>query len=373
MINLISTFFKKKLSETKSARASASGYFVTVREEDESSTDDSPSNSPDRSSNSRRSKNRNDRSQNRSLSRMESSSVGSSIHRSLSRVRNSLSRSPGRRILHSSQCFFKLDFGTASISMEGISEKHLSDAFFVSPYSIGIFDAVSTSGEEHKNLLNAKYARHISKHTEHFIKHRGTSQIKKALTYAEEKTRKEGSSTATVLGISGNFLEGVQVGNCNVMVIRDDKVVFKTESMEHSFGNPEKLLHGQFASSLGMPISVELQEYDIIIVASDGVWDNVYDNWIVRLVGSLDNDLDDKASRTRKPRSSRNSETYGMMSLARAIAQKAKDYSQDEEWESPYWQSAVENGEDKHEYIGGREDHITVATAMVLRNHSSDE
>jgi len=94
--------------------------------------------------------------------------------------------------------------------------------------------------------------------------------------------------------------------------------------------------------------SFQVQEGDLIILASDGVFDNLHDSDICAIVDRAAYGAD--------------GETLDPECIARAIAEAAASRSKDGHADTPFSQYAREAG---FEYVGGIQDDITVIAAWI--------
>ncbi|CAL5220230.1 g2206 [Coccomyxa viridis] len=101
-------------------------------------------------------------------------------------------------------------------------------------------------------------------------------------------TKKMGSSTACILALEGATLHAANLGDSGFMVVRRNKVAFKSRSQQHQFNYPFQLGRGgrfPFDSPAAAECySVPLKEGDVIIAGTDGVWDNLFDPECAALV-----------------------------------------------------------------------------------------
>ncbi|KAJ2722042.1 hypothetical protein GGI07_003576 [Coemansia sp. Benny D115] len=95
-----------------------------------------------------------------------------------------------------------------------------------------------------------------------------------------------GSSTACVVVLRGDELRVANLGDCGLTVVRQGDMVYRTEEQQHSFNFPYQL--GTEAHSDGpsdaQVFRLKIQRGDIIIVGSDGVFDNLFDEDILEEV-----------------------------------------------------------------------------------------
>lgn len=89
--------------------------------------------------------------------------------------------------------------------------------------------------------------------------------------------------------LDSTHLEVVNLGDSGLRIIRDGKIVFATESLQHGFNMPFQLGSKEFIPYTDVPASalrdvVEVEAGDVVFMASDGFFDNVWDSELARLV-----------------------------------------------------------------------------------------
>ena len=118
------------------------------------------------------------------------------------------------------------------------------------------------------------------------------------LKYAVEiADQHQGSSTALVATISGNTLSVLQIGDCSLLVLRgawpdregkreaEPEVVFRTEELLHGFNYPYQLGQNSITRPENGALNlVAVEEHDIVLLGSDGVFDNVFDEDVAATV-----------------------------------------------------------------------------------------
>ncbi|KAJ1986876.1 hypothetical protein GGI25_001185 [Coemansia spiralis] len=95
-----------------------------------------------------------------------------------------------------------------------------------------------------------------------------------------------GSSTACVVVLRGDELRVANLGDCGLTVVRQGDMVYRTEEQQHSFNYPYQLgteAHSDRPSDAQV-FRLKIQKGDIIIVGSDGVFDNLFDEDILEEV-----------------------------------------------------------------------------------------
>ncbi|KAJ2161404.1 hypothetical protein GGF46_001499 [Coemansia sp. RSA 552] len=215
-----------------------------------------------------------------------------------------------------------------------------------------------------------------------------------------------GSSTACVVVLRGDELRVANLGDCGLTVVRQGDMVYRTEEQQHSFNYPYQLGTEAHSDSPqdAQVFRLKIQKGDVIIVGSDGVFDNLFDEDILEEVNqhlppvmraegapelkysndSLWYESQQAGSRGAeaickppdagaKPASSDPLQPKPKLSLpqfhinpqaiSRAIANRAKLVSEDTRYsESPFQMRAIQEG---LYYQGGKRDDITVLVAVV--------
>ncbi|PKI83575.1 protein-serine/threonine phosphatase [Malassezia vespertilionis] len=219
-----------------------------------------------------------------------------------------------------------------------------------------------------------------------------------------------GSSTALLAVLRGNELRVANMGDCVLMLIRDGRMLFRTSEQQHSFNFPVQLgmmdataESVSIASALCMHRnamipdggkdneltdvtqtmrdliymydhtsydpkwdnphddagnwSIKVQEGDIVIMASDGLLDNLFDEEILGEIRAV------LAKYRIKEASDIVKEIDLPYSISKALCRAAKVTSEDPRVVvSPFQQQASEEG---LYYAGGKNDDITVLSAVV--------
>ena len=118
----------------------------------------------------------------------------------------------------------------------------------------------------------------------------------KALERARECTQLLGSSTACVAVLYKGVLKTLNVGDSGFMVVKPRSkqahtydMVYRTKEQQHRFNMPFQLSFGPYSDK---PSSGDAWEYkanpgDVVLMATDGVWDNLFDEEVMQVSGSL--------------------------------------------------------------------------------------
>lgn len=110
--------------------------------------------------------------------------------------------------------------------------------------------------------------------------------------------------------------------------------------------NCERKIICNIRIAMGQNIQQNVQEGDIIIVATDGLYDNVPNNEIVEYASSINDPMD----------------------LAESLGDLASKRGLDKSYKSPFMQAAIKAGE---KWQGGKPDDITVVVARVINGSAA--
>mmetsp|Transcript_6329 Transcript_6329/g.13093 ORF Transcript_6329/g.13093 Transcript_6329/m.13093 type:complete len:529 (+) Transcript_6329:224-1810(+) len=222
------------------------------------------------------------------------------------------------------------------------------DATFVKGRTFGVFDGVS--GAEKLDGVPL-YSRTLASEMRKMCGTSGetvqdmTTYLTSAASYADGAAT--GASTAVVASIGENgFLQALNVGDSCCMVVRDGKVTAKTREISHYWECPYQLSEDSPDQPKdGTKLNVELIAGDLIIMGSDGVFDNVDDDSLLDLVGK---------SSVIKP-----------TPLAKRICDLSRKVSLDKTSVTPYSKQAQRRGDaDYRDGLGGKVDDVSCVVVV---------
>jgi len=288
---------------------------------------------------------------------------------------------------------FAMKFGECSIPHPDKVDYGGEDAYFYSTQNggaCGVSDGVG--GWQESGINPAEYSQGLMNEAKLYFEHvdvpeektdqdviddSGASYVQTeplttlgALTAAHTKTRKPGSATACILKLNetSGELEASNLGDSGFLVIRNGAVVFQTPVQEHFFDCPYQLgAAPEYVPETDYPSDAvqtrqQAQDGDLIVMATDGLWDNVDVVDIVKIASKGD-DLD---------------------CIAKELGNLAFENSQDSDFESPYaiearkagmelsfWDKLsaakfTQGGLQLGQVTGGKMDDITVLVASVV-------
>ena len=226
----------------------------------------------------------------------------------------------------------RFEFGTFILPHPDKADRGGEDGFFINDElsALGIADGVGSWYS--RGVDPGIYARKLMQLTEAAIQ-AGQRDPVKALREAYDGNKERGTSTACVAVLDDVQLNSVNVGDSGFIIIRKSQVVQSRQITIHSFNFPFQLGKGSpDQPEDGVAAGIKLKPEDIIVMATDGLWDNLFEEQVAELVV----------------------EKSDMSKLAKNIAEEARFAATEPGRKTP-WSD-----------VGGKLDDITVVTALVV-------
>lgn len=175
-----------------------------------------------------------------------------------------------------------------------------------------------------------------------------------------------GSATACLALLRNDELRIANLGDCGISVIRRNHYVFRSEEQQHAFNFPYQLGTGSMDRPTdAQTFDLSVEKGDVIIVGSDGLFDNLYDREILALVQQY------LAQYTLQLGNQMRMLNFQPQKLAHALALRAKSVSEDRRHiDSPFQTRAMHEG---IYYQGGKPDDISVLVAVVGDSEDSPD
>jgi len=240
----------------------------------------------------------------------------------------------------------RMTIGVSIIPHPAKVNKGGEDAYFISEdmKTIGVADGVGGWGDI--GVDPALYARMLmasgkySADSTHAVNREPVKIMSDAYEHSADI---QGSATCCIVLLDGFCLRTANLGDSGFMVIRGTDIVFRSKEQQHSFNFPYQLGTGSAdLPSHAVSVTVNIQPGDLVIVGTDGLWDNLYDDEIVELT-----------TQSQEP-----------MTIAQLIARQAHDTAASKTVISPFAKAARENGYPLA--TGGKMDDISVVVARVV-------
>lgn len=160
-----------------------------------------------------------------------------------------------------------------------------------------------------------------------------------------------GTSTACIAAVRGTTVHVANLGDSGAMLVRDGMVAHRTREQQHSFNCPYQL----GTDSNDVPKHADeyvwpgMQRGDVLILGTDGLWDNLFDETIAAEVALY-----------MASRSVAHSGVQVSADLAQRIARRAFEAGKSEKARTPFW---TKPGGPRG--VGGKLDDITVLVAIA--------
>ncbi|GAA5838506.1 hypothetical protein JCM9279_003265 [Rhodotorula babjevae] len=271
------------------------------------------------------------------------------------------------------------------------------DSYFLRSDSLGVADGVG-GWSGHAGANSARWARKFMHHCSYELARYENVDDDMFLQYYEvdpvdvmqrayEKTLSEckeegtiGSSTALLAVLRNDELRLANLGDCSCCVIRGDEYIFRSEEQQHRFNYPFQA--GTNAKDVpardAQKFTVKVQRDDIVILASDGLVDNVFSDdlleEVLRFVGSSHASTSSSSSSSAPPPPPPSSSSapsaprytlrrFSPQAVSEALCFRAKSVYEDQRAvASPFQQRAMDEG---IHFAGGKPDDVSCLVGVV--------
>lgn len=194
--------------------------------------------------------------------------------------------------------------------------------------------------------------------------------LKDIFIKACRENKHRGSSTCTICHFSkteSDVLEALNLGDSGYLILRpvltdnylDFDIVFKSEEQTHGFNFPFQVGEGGDDPSSAVVQKHKIQENDIVIVATDGLWDNLYPEQICKLLKAyINQDYNKEKKKDAEPVTTVLTKPQ---EISEVLAQSCQYYSLQQSYNSPF---AIRS---KGMYLGGKHDDITIVIGQIIK------
>jgi protein phosphatase PTC7 len=189
--------------------------------------------------------------------------------------------------------------------------------------------------------------------------------VKNLIIKSVNQNQEKGSSTVCVLYMD-NFNNTVYSGylgdSCYLIArprgIGDFEIIFKSKEQTHGFNIPFQVGSEGDDPKLAITYKHNVIKDDIVILATDGLWDNIEVENILQELNLFSNKI--------------NSIIINTIDFAKLLSQKAEEFSYKIDYFSPFARRALEHNKNYKKFRGGKPDDITVIVAQISEHINKD-
>eukprot|EP00850_Spirogloea_muscicola_P010064 SM000058S18494 [mRNA] locus=s58:272319:275648:+ [translate_table: standard] len=240
----------------------------------------------------------------------------------------------------------RLESGAVTLPHPAKVTRGGEDAFFIEGDCwVGVADGVSTWAELGVN--SGLYSRELMWNCG-VVAREGELGFDPRSVIAESHSRTDllGSCTVCVAALDGRTLRVANIGDSGFVIVRGGAVVTKSAQMTHSFNFPFQIgTNNADDPSAAQMYDIELEVGDVVLVGTDGFFDNVFDEQLATTV-------------TQALEAGKDAEY-----LAKKLSQMAQKHSNMTSGSSPFGDTAKAVG---YKFEGGKPDDITVVVSYVV-------
>lgn len=228
-------------------------------------------------------------------------------------------------------------------------DKGGEDAYFISSDGKGLGVADGVGGWVTYGVDPALYSRHLMEEAKRAYDEYHLRHPQAVLEFAYNHMNDiQGSTTACAAVLQGNLITISNLGDSGCLIVRKGKVLFRTKEQQHIFNFPVQLGTGHSTTPKDADnTTLQVEEGDLILLATDGLFDNLYDHEIIDII------------REYQANNSAGS------NLAQVLCERAFVHADSSTIETPFTRHAFELGYLQSPF-GGKLDDITVIVAKVV-------
>ncbi|KAL9224748.1 hypothetical protein vseg_000757 [Gypsophila vaccaria] len=231
-------------------------------------------------------------------------------------------------------------------SLEALAGGH--DAYFVFENWFGVADGVGqwSFGGINKGLYAEEFIQNCESLARN-SKNTGLDSFKELFQQSAAMTESSGAARVLIAHVAEQVLHVANIGDTGFIIIRNGTLFIKSSPMFHEFNFPHAISSGDDLVEAAEEYHVELKDGDIIVTATDGLFDNLYEHDIVSLVCEAVED-----GKTLKE-------------IAELLASRSQEVGRLPDARTPFADAAQAAGHP--EFSGGKFDHVTVIVSAVQK------
>jgi len=227
------------------------------------------------------------------------------------------------------------------------------DAFYANDIVLSVADGVGGWAEH--GIDSALYSKKLTANVEQYFKETPEpfiSNPKELLIKAATENKEMGTSTLViaVLDPVSGALRTSYIGDSGYIIVRKNietgkfEIFFRSKEQQHKFNFPFQIGAYGDKPTKAKSLSHELKYDDLVIVATDGLFDNLFNSRILKIVE------ENRGESVRE--------------IADSLTNTAFKLSINEKYKSPFAVGARKAG---FYYIGGKSDDITVIVGKIVK------
>lgn len=257
------------------------------------------------------------------------------------------------------------DYGVTSLPHLEKRSKGGEDAHVVDSKIIVVADGVG--GWNEVGVDPSLYSNELTKNILNEFKQNPTSPIKNVFVKACKSVKNRGSSTCCLCRIKdNNTIESLNLGDSSFIILRPSienkklnfELKYESQEQTHSFNFPYQVGEGGDNPEKAEVKTHEIKHNDIIILGTDGLWDNISSNNIIKLLMKY-SELE--LSKSENPNTT---DIKSPKAISEMLTKTAESLSLDSSYKSPFAERS------RGLYMGGKHDDITIIVAQI-KNQSS--
>ncbi|CAL5377739.1 unnamed protein product [Camellia sinensis] len=223
------------------------------------------------------------------------------------------------------------------------------DAYFIVGQNwLGVADGVSSWSEE--GIDPGIYSRELMENCRKIVSECNGIPLtnpEEVISKSNLEAKSPGSSTILVAYFDGQVLHVANIGDSGFIVIRNGVVYKKSTPRSFEFNCPFQIESGDDPSKLVEMYEIDLDEGDVIVTSTDGLFDNLYNPEIVSIVS--------KSMQSN----------FKLEEIAEALARRAHEIGNSTTCMTPFADAVAALGIEG--FTGGKLDDVVVIVSLVQK------
>lgn len=238
-------------------------------------------------------------------------------------------------------------------------------------YSSALARAMFSYVEEDLFADNPLSSYHVLQHAYDRCKAEGIEGTSTALVATLQPPHSDEMALLPMENLYKNcILDVCSLGDCTAMVVRRGRIVFINEEQYHDLDFPYQIGNGSNDTpSRALRYRFPVYRGDLVLLGSDGVFDNLYPQRVAELMWPIVNFVDQRHSAFSSSASQMLLRAQFFEDMMRALVkgteevmQEARSAARDIRSDTPYAEKAVNGGA---YYEGGRQDDMTLLVSVI--------
>jgi len=216
---------------------------------------------------------------------------------------------------------YVFEIGSFQKPLPGKLNRLGEDVLYTRQDCISVFDGVGSWADD--GIDAREYSSKLADGVKEAVEEKGMKDALQIMNYAYENAKTvTGTSTGVIVILDQQSLHAANLGDSQFLVIRQSQVILESTEQQLKFNRPYQMGTGCDITPLTHAdvYSLSIQNDDVIIMGTDGLFDNLFPKNMVNIVKKASNPLE--MAKELAKQASLNSKKINIMSPFAKLAKK---------------------------------------------------